>query len=179
MENDDETETLLVPGNDPPREYRHLGGCHHPVPVGPVTRGKGKPGLWRRLCQLVKPDWLFALLLLFAIGLVALSHPGTGESAVSPVPPFPKLLFLFGIVFFMALFATFGAALDRRKLDDYYFQLMANGAIIAVITTLLTNVIWGLLDGMFPSLSANELTGVLTASWSLGYFFYRFRGLKA
>jgi len=79
----------------------------------------------------------------------------------------------------MALFATFGAALDRRKLDDYYFQLMANGAIIAVITTLLTNVIWGLLDGMFPSLSANELTGVLTASWSLGYFFYRFRGLKA
>jgi len=88
-------------------------------------------------------------------------------------------LLLIGIVFFLALFATFGAALDRRKLDDYYFQLMANGAIIAVVTTLFTNMIWGMLDDLLPALSGDELAGALIGSWSLGYFFYRFRGLNA
>lgn len=144
-----------------------------------MTDGSGRPGLWRTICKLVKPDWLFALLLLFSMILLALSNQSATETAVSPPPLYPKLLFLSGIVFFLALFATFGAALDRRKLDDYYFQLMANGAIIAVVTTLFTNVIWGLLDDVFTPLSGDDLAGVLIGSWSLGYFFYRIRGLNA
>lgn len=144
-----------------------------------MTGGKDGPGLWRKLCRLIKPDWLFVLLLLFGIGLLALGDPGTSDSLGSPAPLFPRLLLLIGIVFFLALFATFGAALDRRKLDDYYFQLMANGAIIAVVTTLFTNMIWGMLDDLLPALSGDELAGVLIGSWSLGYFFYRFRGLNA
>lgn len=144
-----------------------------------MTEGSGRRGLWRKLCKAIKPDWLFGLLLLFCMALLILSHSSVSETDISPAPLYPKLLFLSGIVIFLALVATFGAALDRRKLDDYYFQLMANGAIIAVVTTLFTNVIWGLLDDGFAPLSGDELAAVLMGSWSLGYFFYRFRGLTA
>ncbi len=141
--------------------------------------GSGRRAFLRKLCRTVKPDWLFALLLLFSMALLVLSHPDTSEAAIPPGPLYPKLLFLSGIVIFLALFATFGAALDRRKLDDYYFQLMANGATISVVTTLFTNVMWGLLDDVFPPLTGDEMAAVLMGSWSLGYFFYRFRGLNA
>ena len=144
-----------------------------------MIKDSDQPGLWRKFCKLIKPDWLFALLLLFSMMLLVLNNQNAAETAGLPSSLYPKLLFLGGIVFFLALFATFGAALDRRKLDDYYFQLMANGAIIAVVTTITTSAMWGLLDDVFPPLSGDELLAVMLASWSLGYFFYRFRGLNA
>ena len=144
-----------------------------------MIKDSDQPGLWRKFCKLIKPDWLFALLLLFSMMLLVLDNQGAMATAGSPPSLYPKLLLLIGIVFSLALFATFGAALDRRKLDDYYYQLMANGAIIDAVTTLFTNMIWGMLDDVFPALSGDELAGVLIGSWSLGYFFYRFRGLNA
>jgi quinol-cytochrome oxidoreductase complex cytochrome b subunit len=156
-----------------------MGCARYLVSVGAMTDGSGRPSLWRKFCKLIKPDWLFALLLVFSMILLALNNQSAAETAGSPPSLYPKLLFLGGIVFFLALFATFGAALDRRKLDDYYFQLIANGATIAVVTTIATNAMWGLLDDVFPSLSADELLAVMMISWSLGYFFYRVRGLNA
>ena len=84
-----------------------------------------------------------------------------------------------GTMVMLSGLATLGAKLDRRHLDDYMFQMVANGAVIAIITTIFVNMIWEIGSDLLPPITRDDLVAVMMGSWSLGYFFYRWRGLNA
>lgn len=130
--------------------------------------------MWRWL----KPDWLFAVILIVSMVLMVLSGLKTEVSQFVPPPLFPKLALLIGAMVALSAIATLGAKLDRKHLDDYMFQMVANGAVIGIITTIFVNMLWEIGSDILPPLTNDDLIAVMIGSWSLGYFFYRWRGLN-
>lgn len=131
--------------------------------------------MWRWL----KPDWLFLFMLSASIVLLLLNGLKTDISRFVPPPLFPKLALLTGAMVLLSALATVGAKLDRKHLDDYMFQMVANGAVIAIITTIFVNMIWEAGSDILPPITRDDLIAVMMGSWSLGYFFYRWRGLNS
>jgi len=81
----------------------------------------------------------------------------------------------------IALLATWGADMDRRCGEDYVFQLIANAAVVAVITTMFVHLVWDMnfLNGLgLPKPASSDIIGVMMLSWAFGYYFYRARGLN-
>lgn len=122
----------------------------------------------------IKLDWVFAIVLIVAGAL--LTAENLDPEPMVAVDPVLKIIALAGLTLIVAFIATLAAAMDRRKVEDYYFQLMTNGAIVGIVTTLFVNLVWDLLYG---PLRGDDVIAVMLASWSLGYFFYRVRGLNA
>tara|TARA_R110000850_G_scaffold252198_1_gene377337 strand:+ start:359 stop:790 length:432 start_codon:yes stop_codon:yes gene_type:complete len=140
-----------------------------------------QPGksLWQRLCGWLRPDWLFGFLLIASIAMLVTSGVQAEPSPFVPPPLFPKLVLLIGAMVLLSALATAGAKLDRRHLDDYMFQMVANGAVIGMVTTLFLHMLWDIGSDILPPISRDDLVAVMIGSWSLGYFFYRWRGLNA
>jgi len=134
--------------------------------------------LWRRACGWIKPDWMFAFLLTASVVLLVLSGLKTDVRPFVPPPLFPKLALVIGAMITLSAIATLGAKLDRRHLDDYMFQMVANGAVIGIVTTLFVNMLWEIGADILPPITNDDLIAVMLGSWSLGYFFYRIRGLN-
>ena len=126
-----------------------------------------------------RPDWLFGFLLTVSIAILVISGLKAEASEFAPPPLFPKIAFLVGAMVALSAIATVGAKLDRRHLDDYLFQMISNGAVIGIITTLLVNMVWEIGNEILPPITTDDLMAVMLGSWSLGYFFYRWRGLNA
>lgn len=125
-----------------------------------------------------KPDWLFAFLLTASVAILVISGLKSEASQFVPPPLFPKLALLIGAMVTLSAIATLGAKLDRRHLDDYSFQMIANGAVIGIITTMFVNMAWEIGSYILPPITGDDLMAVMIGSWSLGYFFYRWRGLN-
>ena len=126
-----------------------------------------------------KPDWLFVFLLAASIAILVIGGLKAEASQFVPPPLFPKLALLIGAMVTLSAIATVGAKLDRRHLDDYSFQMLANGAVIGIITTIFVNMAWEIGKDFLPPINNADLTAVMVGSWSLGYFFYRWRGLNS
>ncbi|MEH6661333.1 MAG: hypothetical protein V7679_06780 [Parasphingorhabdus sp.] len=137
------------------------------------------PGIWQRFCRLFKPDWMFGFILLVGMGLLAVSIFDPNEVRPGTVTPVAKIIGAALLVLTLSYIATYAAALDRRKLEDYFFQMMANGAIVAIITTIFANMVWLVFEKQLGTMSADSLVAILITAWGFGYFFYRFRGLNA
>lgn len=127
----------------------------------------------------IKPDWLFLFMLTASVALLLMSGLKSDVRQFVPPPLFPKVALLIGAVLLLSAIATVGAKLDRKHLDDYMFQMVANGAVIAIVTTLLVNMIWEMGSAILPPITRDDLIAAMMGSWSLGYFFYRWRGLNA
>ncbi len=140
--------------------------------------GKGSPGVWQRFCRLLKPDWMFGFILLVGFGLLAVSIFDPNEARPGNVTPVVKIVGASLLVLLISYIATYAAALDRRKLEDYFFQMMANGAIVAIITAIFANMVWLVFEKQLGTMSADSLVAILITAWGLGYFFYRIRGLN-
>lgn len=140
---------------------------------------KPRKNIWSRVSGWLKPDWLFVIMLFASVFLAVSNGLQTDVYQFVPPPLFPKLGLLMGTMVLFSALATLGAKLDRRHLDDYMFQMVANGAVIAIITTILINMVWEIASGSLPPITRNDLIAVMMGSWSLGYFFYRWRGLNA
>ncbi|NRD88496.1 hypothetical protein C8024_01995 [Sphingopyxis sp. BSNA05] len=82
--------------------------------------GKGSPGVWQRFCRLLKPDWMFAVILLVGLGLLAVSIFDPNEIRPGHVTPAVKIIGASLLVLLISYIATYAAALDRRKLEDYF-----------------------------------------------------------
>ncbi len=81
-----------------------------------------------------------------------------------------------------ALLAIVATKIDRRCAEDYAYQIVANAALIGLTTTVLINMVWlfALTFGSgLPTPSGQMMTGILTLSWCIGYYWYRFRGLQS
>jgi hypothetical protein len=158
-----------------------VGGARDPVFVGAVNSVEQEPrkNLWSRMSGWLKPDWLFVFMLFASVVLAVLNGLKTDAFQFVPPPLFPKLALLMGTMVMLSGLATLGAKLDRRHLDDYMFQMVANGAVIAIITTIFVNMIWEIGSDLLPPITRDDLVAVMMGSWSLGYFFYRWRGLNA
>lgn len=128
---------------------------------------------WARIMCAIKPDWMFTFVLVVAIALLILENLDPEPMVV--IDPVLKIIALAGLTLIIAFIATLAAAMDRRKVEDYYFQLMTNGAIVGIVATLFVNIAWDFLHG---PLRGDDVIAVMLASWSLGYFFYRIRGLN-
>lgn len=130
--------------------------------------------IWKRLGRVIKPDWLFGFLLI-ASGFILIGENFDPEPVI-PVDPTLKILILAGLTLVAGFLTTFLAALDKRHADDYFFQLVSSGAIIGIVTAMFVHIIW---DFIYGPLGGDDLVAIMMAGWSLGYFFYRFRGLNA
>ncbi len=134
---------------------------------------------WKRFFRFLKPDWMFCFIMLAGLGMLIISIVEPNEVFDGTVSPIVRLFFLAPLTLLLSCVATFAAALDRRKTEDYYFQLMANGAIVAAITTIFVHMVWLIFAKQMGTLTAESLIAILMLSWGLGYFFYRIRGLTA
>ncbi|PHR19790.1 MAG: hypothetical protein COA41_06410 [Sphingopyxis sp.] len=143
----------------------------------PVKKEPHK-NIWSRASGWLKPDWVFVIMLFASVFLAVSNGLQTDVYQFVPPPLFPKLALLTGTMILFSALATLGAKLDRRHLDDYMFQMVANGAVIAIITTILVNMVWEIGSDLLPPITRNDLVAVMMASWSLGYFFYRIRGVN-
>ncbi|QJB68904.1 hypothetical protein [Parasphingorhabdus halotolerans] len=132
----------------------------------------------KKLHRLIKPDWVFALMLIGPIA--ALLFPPSDIAVGGEVIlawPFKAIIIIF-LLLAISFIATFGVAFDKKFADDYHFQLMANGAVVGIMGVLFVSLTFDLLDMWLPQLGAKEMLSILLGSWSLGYFFYRIKGLK-
>ena len=123
------------------------------------------------------------MLVLVVAGVTLLfSGPDKAAAYVVPVSTAVKAGLAVLATAIIALLATWGANMDRRCGEDYVFQLVANAAVVAVITTMATHLVWdlSLLNNLgLPKSTSDDIIGVMMLSWAFGYYFYRFRGLKA
>lgn len=93
-------------------------------------------------------------------------------SAIILVVVIPAAAFLF----------TIASNVDRRCTEDYSFQLMANAALVAIMTLLAVDVILDL-EVLRNAIGIRELRrddmmGIAVMSWSSAYFIFRIRGLR-
>ncbi len=153
---------------------RYVGEFRHIVPGDVSVSEPSSKSFWQRAYGVVKPDWVFVFLLLVSMAMLIAEN--LDPEPVIAVNPLTKILAVSGLTLVIAFVATYAAAMDRRKVEDYFFQLMINGAIVGIITTLFVNLVWDLLYG---PLMGDDVIAVMLASWSLGYFFYRIRGLNS
>lgn len=144
-----------------------------------MMTGGHSPGIWQRVCRLFKPDWMFGFILLVGMGLLAVSIFDPNEVRPGNVTPLTKIIGAALLVLALSYVATYAAALDRRKIEDYFFQMMANGAIVAVITAIFANMVWLIFEQQLGTMSADNLVAILISAWGFGYFFYRLRGLNS
>ncbi len=136
-----------------------------------------KTGFWQGLHRSIKPDWMFGFVTLIGVGLTVASFVDPEQIKVAEVSLWVRLGAMLPLLLVLSYCATLMAALDRRWTEEYHFQLMANGAIIGVITAVFANMIWLFFVDTLGSLTPNNLIGMIMIGWGLGYFFYRFRGL--
>lgn len=125
-----------------------------------------------------------ALIFCALAGAVLIFGGGAEESpAVAAASrPLLHLAIALGAILLVGLAASWLAEIDRRCAEDYVFQLIANGALIGVVTTLFTHTLWSvdfLLGRWLGEPSADAMLGVTMCGWAVGYFTYRLRGLRA
>ena len=71
------------------------------------------------------------------------------------------------------------SAIDRRSSEEYLFQIVANAALVAIVSTSLLHLLWliGIKTFDLPDLSGENMIGVMTLTWALAYYWFRRRGI--
>lgn len=130
--------------------------------------------------QILAADASFALMgIVSTLGLVMNSF----ESHPAPVAAPSPWLTGAGVVLLIVavgLIISKVASLDRRSSEEYTFQLIANGAVVSVMTTLLITFAWSndfLLANWLGEPATDQILALMLGSWSVGYLTYRIRGI--
>lgn len=155
-----------------------MGGGFRPAPGVDMSQPISSPSLFRRLYKYLKPDWAFGLNAVIGLAVLFLEASDPTEFMIARSSPILIIATAIGATIILAFIATFMATLDRHKLDEYHYQIIANGAIIAVLTAIFINMIWLIAAPALGSMTAQLMVGVLLLAWSFGYFFGRIKGVK-
>ena len=130
--------------------------------------------------QMRMADFAFgAMAIVGTAGIVLDSFDDTPKIPHAPDPLFSGLVAA-GLMLIVGLIITKVAALDRKKSEEYTFQLLANGAVVSVMTTMVVTFAWTsdfLLARWLGEPTSSQIIAMLLASWSVGYFTYRIRGV--
>lgn len=128
-------------------------------------------GAWKRMCRIVSPDWVFGVLMVLIAGLVV--RDGVlADDAGSGI-----ILALAGMTLLASVLAAIGSRFDRGMIEDFHYRLMAQGAIVAVVSTLVVAVMADIMWDGLAMLGGEHMVMVLMLGWSVGYFYHRWRGL--
>ena len=173
MENIDEYQKMHVPPDVAESEHCDVGQYFILV-FGSDMTGKSENGLRGKLGNIFKLDWVFGLLLI--VSGIILVHENVDPEPMVDVAPWMKIGILAAMTLVVGVITTYFAALDRRHAEDYFFQLMSNGAITGLVTAMFVNILW---DAIYGPLRGDDLIAIMMAGWCLGYFFYRIRGLNS
>lgn len=138
-----------------------------------MSKEKSSQGIGALFSRIFKLDWVFGLLLI--ISGVTLAHENLDPEPMIAVDPVLKIAILAGLTLTIGFVVTFFSALDKRHAEDYFFQLMSSGAIVGIVTAMFVHIIW---DFFYGPLRGDDLMAIMLAGWSLGYFFYRIKGLN-
>lgn len=133
----------------------------------------------RSIGPFLSVDFVFIMLGLASI--LAFTQVGAEEVAAISASSSPGLLAGVMIVatIVLSMLAALAFRLDKRRTDEFALQAMANGAVIALMVTFLTNLVLGFAPVMAPWLvkpSGDLLMAVLMGSWASGYMIFRLRG---
>lgn len=139
-----------------------------------MSNEKSSMGIRALFCRIFKLDWVFGLLLIIS-GITLVSENFDPEPMIA-VEPVLKIAILAGLTLTIGFVVTFFSAFDKRHAEDYFFQLMSSGAIVGIVTAMFVHIIW---DFIYGPLRGDDLMAIMMAGWSLGYFFYRIRGLNS
>lgn len=134
----------------------------------------------KRDWQMRKADVSFALMAVFAVLGIAFDAFDTTPDFVVPPNPWLTAVAALSMVLIVGFLVTKVAAIDRRNSEEYSFQLISSGAIVAVATTLFVSFVWSsdlLLAPWLGTPTTGQVLALLLGSWSLGYFTYRLKGV--
>lgn len=134
----------------------------------------------KRDWQMRKSDVSFALMGLIGIaGLTVDSFDATKSAIIAP-NPWATAVAVVLLMVAVGFLVTKVAALDRRRTEEYSFQLISSAALVAVATTLFVSFVWSsdlLLSRWLGTPTTGQVMALLLGSWSIGYFTYRVRGV--
>lgn len=131
--------------------------------------------------QLLRADISFALL--GGVSILGTFHEFFDETdAIAPATQ-PWLYGAIIVVLILVIGAVISkvAALDRGRSEEYTFQLLTQGAVVGIVTTMIVNVLWFdiFLGRWLGELSADHLLTTLMGGWAFGYYFHRLRGVAS
>ena len=117
------------------------------------------------------------------IGAAGLIFDSFDDNPTIPNAPEPLLtgMAAVALMLLVGFIVTKVAALDRRNSEEYTFQILANGAVVSVMTTMFVTLAWTsdfLLARWLGEPSSSQLIALLMGSWSVGYLTYRIRGVS-
>jgi hypothetical protein len=135
------------------------------------TNGKSTGGIWKRMVRIVSPDWVFALYALLVGIMVYESSMASGKNGEGP-----DYLVMLGLIGIIGLLAAIASRFDRKMIEEFHYRLMAQGAIVSVIATMIVVAIYEKVAGM-GALTGKDVIIILSGCWIIGYFYHRWRGL--
>ena len=130
--------------------------------------------------KVLKLDICFAVLGVTSIIIFITGSYDEVAAIAPPSAPIAAATALIGFTVIMALIFTRFADLDRQKSEEYGFQLLANGAVIGMMTALVGHLLWSfdfLLGYWLEGPVADTIIAMMIGGWSIGYFTYRIRGV--
>ena len=172
-----ETENPFLSPCDSGGKYCDLVQCISDSGGNDMSEPKPKNSLRGRIYKSLKPDWAFGFVLIVGLGLLVLEVRDPVNYVAASWSASAIAGAAIALTLIIALLATIVAALDRKKTDDYHFQIMANSAIIANITAIFVNMVWKLAEPQLGTMTVQIMIAILLVAWGFGYFFYRWRGV--
>lgn len=124
------------------------------------------------------------MVFLFCVGIVMLVDTSFDdvEQIAAVTNPLLSAIGLILAIPVISIVMVFLSKFDRRCTEDYTFQLMANAALIAVVTMLFFHMLstfdaLNTLTGL-RELQRDDFMAITIMSWSAAYFIYQRKGLK-
>jgi len=135
------------------------------------------------LKQMYRPgafDSLFAFIGLISVYGIYYSLTDMDRVVVTPGDPLPKALALLGAVLLSTIIASLMNRFEQRMADDFTFQTLSKSSMIAIFGYIFALAGWEFLfRADFGSIPQRTTLAMLILTWSLAYFYTRFRGTRA
>jgi len=126
-----------------------------------------------------KFDILFILVGLASLTMMA-DDANIVDNAVNLSPLLQAMILAISAII-IASFIVLASAIDRKCSEDYLYQIMANAGLVGTVTCLLANLFWlfAMAIWKLPDLTGQNLAGITLLAWVIGYYWFRYRGLKS